>query len=340
MNLSIPSHILREAIKATNLPAKSFLPSSGSVRINASPESTTITNANGEQIISVSVQAEVSEPGSFCINQRSLASIQGGGDVQIIIDGTRAKVISGGMKLTLPVLPGTEMPDYPEAGSERLGLADAGLSAMVKDLEWVATPVSSKCIHDYGKGLCVKDGVIFGANGRIANVLFERLGTINEIVIPSEAIKPILAILVEEDSMMELYQGVLVVTGGGTRLTTTLIHTQIPPIELLIPAQLANPSITCDTESLSGAIESVRSATGAETVSMSPSEDGILVTCSNGGVSASVAIPGDIVAEVNVHPVWFNWLLGAVGDGVYVTDRFQAFARGGNRCSVLSLKRG
>lgn len=277
MRLALPAGTLAAAVRSASLAAteRSPIPALAFAHLIADAGGLAITGNSLDHSVTVTVPAEIEQPGEAAPRAVTLAALAEGfppdAPVTLAVDGTVLAVCSGRARYRLPMIPVTDLPPLLQVDAEagRVEIEAAALQAILRRTAFAASREGTRYylegVHLQSDGeqlvACATDG------HRLARAATATQGTLAEggLIVPNEAIALLAKLLKRGSAPMALRQSrsLLEFAGDGFVLVTKLIDGTFPDCDRIIPRDPRHCA-TIATAELRAALERLDAALSGE----------------------------------------------------------------------------
>lgn len=218
------------------------------LRLDAVDGGLKVMGCDGEMWVERNVACMVTEPGSLCLQARTLNDIAGSlpdGDVALrTMNGSGAMLQQGASEYRLQTLDASDFPEPPDFGGE--GELRLPMGTLRNAVDSVLYAVSSDSHRQ------VLTGVLFTYNGStltlvatdthrlaVRRLAQEGIGSSITAVVPEKALRAIKTLPVADDDEVTIYfgGGRLGVEAGGAKVVSQLLSGAYPNWERVVPAE-------------------------------------------------------------------------------------------------------
>lgn len=272
MKVVVPRDVAAPALATAirSMAKKADVPILGDLLLSAHGDHLTITATDLDRRISISLLAEVIDPGEICIEGKTLAeAIKRWPEgekvtVETIDDGARCTVACGRSRIRIGALPASDFPQL-EPGEIDIAFAMEG-AEVAKNLELCLPHAADDIVRYYLNGVAVGedsqgDLVFVATNGhtlaRVSVDMPDDAGGLSLQIIPSASATEIARIAKEvngDDVEIEFSESTVSVRAGDTRYLSKLIDGTFPAYETIIPTTFF-ASATVNAKALARAVE-------------------------------------------------------------------------------------
>lgn len=293
MTTTLPQETLKSALAVVNkAAANKTLPILGSVKLEASELSLSLTATDLETVIHMTVPANSEKPFSTCAPAAVLASLVQASDSPQIqfkpLEGEKLALVAGGAKSTLHCLDADEFPLPPNADVEMGTIPANALRAALKRVLIAASNDQSRpalCAVQFAK---LKDQVyLAAADGfRLAAYRLDheiKFPSKTSLLIPRGSAVKLAAILPESDEPVTILgtknNSALCFAWAGLKFWAQLLDFNFPDWQAIIPASFKHDLYLPGRQTVDAIQRAeVFARNGSHTVSFVPAETGMSVT--------------------------------------------------------------
>lgn len=249
MRFDCPRKTFSDAVNTANMAAaaRTALPIFMTLKVEAQDGQIKVTGSDQSLWIERTVIGSVEEPGSSCLNAKTLVDIINAfpeGDVTLEAgDAAFAKIALRNAEYQLQTMDSEDFVDVPALPSEtRIGIQAKALRSAIESVLIAVSPDSHRQVLT-GVLISVKEGEIqFVATDthRLAVKTIKHPGTTEEMsaIVPEKALRAIRALPVGDDDevVLNFGSGQIGVEANGIRIVSQLLQGTFPAWERIVPA--------------------------------------------------------------------------------------------------------
>lgn len=265
MKFTIPREVLLKPLQLVTgvVERRQTLPVLANLLIQADENGLSLTGTDLEVEMIARCDVPIEQPGEITIPARKLADIwralPDGSDVSVVVEGERATIRSGRSRFTLATLPAADFPKV-ENGSPDVVVA-LPQSQIRKLIDQVGFAMAQQDVRVFLNGMLLEISesrirAVATDGHRLAMVTKPcqsnaAAGDVKQAIVPRKAVVEMGRLLDEEDEELSIQLGSnhLMVTKGGTTLTSKLVDGQFPDYEKVVPKD-ASRVLSGDRETL------------------------------------------------------------------------------------------
>lgn len=239
------------------LPNRPLSPVMAGVRLDAVDGALTLSAFDYERSLTVTIPADVGEPGTLLLPGRALAGLVASlsGTVDISDDGRRTTLAAGRSRVTLPVGRIEDYPAVPQGGQTTVTVAASDLAACLSDVAWSVEVNGLKALAYVQVDAQTGGEITLAATDRhvlsVRRVAADVRGEFTVLVLPRDLTDALRGH--DGDVQLGLTGGVLTVAGPGRVSTLRTGSEEFPLWPRLIPSDFDRTAVVDRDELLEAA---------------------------------------------------------------------------------------
>jgi DNA polymerase-3 subunit beta len=298
--------------------SRNVIPILGNVKLSADAGHLTVTGTDLDIIATDRAVADVTQPGTVCVDAKLLADIakKAGGDISISLDADRLVVKSGRSVFKLATL---DAKDFPSFGDEAYAASfDVDLAALFAPVAFaIGNDANRPFLHGVFFHVLDGEAVAVATNGhRLARHKGAELPEFEGVIVPQKTV----GMLPKGTASVSVSGNLIRIVSGDFSLTSKLIDGIFPDYRRVIPTEndLVASAEKDDLLKASDRVATVSSERGnAVKLSIAPGAIALTVQSVERGEAAD-----EVQAEYSGKPVDIGF------NSIYFRDALQVFPSG------------